>query len=246
MRGLKPFFIAAERAWLPIERARLSFAGDRRLAQALVARRCAVCDQIEQKRSEMLKDNSPLVDGSLGPAAIYDEGQRVADVASVSKPRHAARLLHSLAAEYRPKAILELGTNVGISSAYMAAAGSRVVTLDASPYRQRLARKLHQSLGLNVEYVQGLFTDTLAGALDRVAPVEMAFIDGHHQYRPTLDYFEAIVAGAAPGCVFIFDDIRWSAGMRRAWSELRRDARFEAVADLGGVGVGILAGGRDV
>jgi predicted O-methyltransferase YrrM len=189
----------------------------------------------------MLRDKSPLVDGSLGPGGIYDQGLTVAEVCGVSKPPHAARLLHSLADEYQPKTTIELGTNVGISSAYLAAGGAHVTTFDVSPYRQRLARSLHKSLRLQVRYEEGLFSDALEKALVRLPPVEMAFIDGHHQYQPTLDYFQMIAENARPGCIFIFDDIRWSAGMRRAWADLRRSPRFKQVADLGGMGVAILA-----
>jgi predicted O-methyltransferase YrrM len=149
-------------------------------------------------------------------------------------------VLYSLAAEYRPKSIIELGTNVGISSAYLAAAGGHVTTLDVSRYRLRLAERLHRETGLSIDRVQGYFTDTLDDTLADIAPVDMAFIDGHHQYQPTLDYFEAIAAKASPGCVFLFDDIRWSGGMKKAWAKLKSDPRFETVADLGGMGIGIL------
>jgi predicted O-methyltransferase YrrM len=120
-----------------------------------------------------------------------------------------------------------------------------VTTLDVSRYRRRLAERLHRSLGLEINRVQGFFADTLDETVNGIAPVEMAFIDGHHQYRPTLEYFEAIANKAAPGCVFLFDDIRWSTGMKRAWAELRRDPRFEVVADLGGMGIGILRSAGD-
>jgi predicted O-methyltransferase YrrM len=193
----------------------------------------------------MLRDSSPLVDGTLGPPGIYDEGQSIADVCLVSKPKRAAQLLYSIAAEYRPKTILELGTNIGISSAYLAASDSRVTSLEASPYRLRVARTVHQSLGLHVDYVQGLFTETLQPTLERMPAVEMAFIDGHHQYQPTLDYFEMVAARAAPHCVFIFDDIRWSRGMRQAWDELRRRPLFSATADLYDMGVAVLSAEGD-
>jgi hypothetical protein len=52
-----------------------------------------------------------------------------------------------------------------------------------------------------------------------------------------LDYFEAILPFASVDCVFVFDDIRWSDGMKRAWSELQEDDRFGLVVDVGSVGV---------
>lgn len=191
----------------------------------------------------MLRDRSPLADGSLGPVLDHDRNHTVADACEVSRRAASASVLYSLADEYQPKSIIELGTNVGISAAYLASAGGHVTTLDVSGYRLLLAERLHRSTGLNIDRVRGYFADTLDDTLAGIAPVGMAFIDGHHQYQPTLDYFEAIAAKASPGCVFLFDDIRWSSGMRQAWTKLKRDPRFETVADLGGMGIGILRSG---
>ena len=241
MRILALVRTVVESVWLPVQRARLAMLGRGKLARALDGRLCPIAKRIERSRKEMLNNRAPLADGTLGPVSIYDERRTVADACAVSRRATSANVLYSLASEYGSKSILELGTNVGISSAYMAAAGGRVTTLDMSPYRLRLAEQLHNSLGLQVGRVQGLFSETLANTLEQIPPVDLAFIDGHHQYRPTLEYFEVIVAKAAPGCIFLFDDIRWSSGMRKAWSKLRRDPRFRTVADLGGMGIAILA-----
>lgn len=240
MRILAAIRSVVESVWLPIQRGRLLLSGEQRLARALDGRSCPISSKIESLRSEMLRDFSPLADGQLGPPLEHDLNQTVAGACGASRRSRSANVLYSLAAEYRPKTIIELGTNVGISAAYLAAAGGRVTTLDVSRYRLRLAERLHHALELNVDRIEGYFTETLEPALKQIAPVEMAFIDGHHQYSPTLDYFEAIASEAAPGCVFLFDDIRWSSGMRRAWAELRRDSRFETVVDLGGMGIGVL------
>lgn len=240
MRVLSIVRAAVESVWLPIQRAKLEMQGERRLARALDGRPCPISSKIEWLRSEMLRDCSPLADGTLGPPLEHDLNQTVAGACGASRRSGSANVLYSLAAEYRPKSIIELGTNVGISAAYLAAAGGRVTTLDVSRYRLRLAEGLHHALELNIDRIEGYFAQTLEPALKEIAPVEMAFIDGHHQYRPTLDYFEAIAREAAPGCIFLFDDIRWSSGMRSAWAELRRDSRFETVVDLGGMGIGIL------
>ncbi len=153
-------------------------------------------------------------------------------------------MLYRIIRELRPKQVIELGTNVGISAAYIAAAlkengdGGRIITLDSSQYRQALARSLHASLGLdNVTYVQGLFSDTLKQTLAENPPCDLAFIDGHHQYEPTLEYYNQVLEHCSDHAVLVFDDIRWSDGMKKAWRHIQADQRFELVVDLQSVGL---------
>jgi len=169
MRGFIHSF--AKDAWIFFCRGWLIVSGHPRLARALQRKDCGTCDEIERLRTSMLLDDSPLIDGSLGEGGRYDQDQTVADACRVSKPRNSARLLYSVTHEYRPTTLIELGTNVGISSAYLAAAGGRVTTLESSPYRLRLAQKLHDQIGLKIDYVQGLFDETLASALAKLPPV---------------------------------------------------------------------------
>jgi predicted O-methyltransferase YrrM len=202
--------------------------------------------RIEGERAKLLASGAPLAlpGEKEGP---YDAGMSVRQACQASRRREDGVALHLLVAELKPERIIELGTNVGISSAYMAAAladagRGTLVTLEASPARSQVARRMHQSLGLTqVEYVLGLFDQTLESALGE--PVDFAFIDGHHQYEPTLDYFDRIWAKSKEGAVFVFDDIRWSLGMERAWNRLKTDPRLRVVVDLCGFGVAI--GTRD-
>jgi len=198
--------------------------------------------EVERFRATLIADTNLLADGTLGEPGIYDDKETVHGAVLRSKPRSEARLLYALAHEYQPNTVIELGTNVGISSAYIAAGlnNGRLITFESSPYRLRVAQELHQNVGLTrVDYRRGLFKDTLPPSLDELPPVDMAFIDGHHQYQPTLDYFNLIWKHSTERCVFIFDDIRWSKGMRRAWRELQRDPRMALVVDLMSLGVGV-------
>ena len=202
---------------------------------------------LEAEREKLLAMDEALVDGSLGEEGLYDKNQSVLDVCKVSKSPEAALLLYLLAKEVKPAKVIELGTNVGISASYIAAGqkagkhGGQVVTLDASAYRQRLAKKIHANNKLdNISYVQGLFTETLRPTLAEMGSVDLAFIDGHHQYQPTLDYFEEILKFSTPDTVFVFDDINWSDGMKKAWAELRADKRLGLVIDLNSVGIATL------
>jgi predicted O-methyltransferase YrrM len=199
---------------------------------------------IERHRRAMLQDRSALAPDDMG--GPYDVGQTVSDACAVSKKRIAAEFLAALARVAAPRNAIELGTNVGVSAAYIATEmqAGILTTFEASPARIALAVRMHQSLGLsNVQYVQGLFQDTLPAALRKLGQIDFAFIDGHHQYQPTLDYFELIYPYMSPGSIIVCDDIRWSDGMRKAWSELGQDKRFSIVADFYKVGVCVIGDG---
>jgi predicted O-methyltransferase YrrM len=198
---------------------------------------------IERERAKLLTDESLLVDGSLREAGPRGPARTVRDACKASKPPVPSLLMYLLVREFKPTRIIELGTNLGISSAYQALAlkangDGQLATFEASPYRQRIARELHTRLGLdNVTYVLGLFQDTLAPWLSQASPVDFAFIDGNHQYEATLAYGDLILAHAKPDAILVFDDIRWSAGMKKAWARLKNDRRFQLVIDLSGIGV---------
>jgi predicted O-methyltransferase YrrM len=197
--------------------------------------------RIEQERAKLLASREPL--SSVGKPGPDDARLTVHDVTLESRRLHDAVALYLIVRELAPMRVLELGTNVGVSSAYVAAAltdgnGDTLTTLEVSPARAELARRMHAELGFtNIKYVVGLFDDTLESALGD--PVDFVFIDGHHHYEPTLDYFDRIWKHSAEGAIFVFDDIRWSRGMERAWRLLQQDPRLSLVVDLCGFGVGV-------
>jgi predicted O-methyltransferase YrrM len=199
---------------------------------------------IEQQRRAWLESDDALVSGSLGGGREWDAGVTLRRACAASKDPVPASLLFLLVEEFRPRRVLELGTNVGVSSGYLAVALDRnrdrgsLYTLEASPYRMRYAKELHQSLGLNnIVYREGLFDDTLGSVLDDMEMVDMAFVDGHYRLEPTLRYFNRIKAHLAPHAVVVFDDIRISDEMRRAWREIQHDQRVTLAVDLYAIGV---------
>lgn len=214
-----------------------------RLAQGDGGNQNQVLAAIEAERERLLATTDPLADGTLGTPGIYDAELSIRDACKASKPPRPCLLMHLLVREFVPRQLVELGTNLGISSAYQAAAlrangQGHITTFEASPYRLKIARDLHSRLGLqDVTYVPGLFEDTLEPYLKNLPPIDFAFIDGHHQYRPTLHYCNEILEHAAPDLILVFDDIRWSKGMQQAWRELKHDRRFHLVIDLHGIGL---------
>jgi predicted O-methyltransferase YrrM len=202
-------------------------------------------DGIERARLDLLSDGRKLAEvAELGP---FDEPDAtVAEATAVaSRTRRDGMFLMTVADQIKPALILELGTNTGISTAYLAAGapGAKVITIDASSARSAVARELLSKLGLrNVDFRVGLFEDTLPQVV-RGRRIDMAFIDGTHEYRPTLDCWESIAPHCSEDAIVVFDDIYWSPEMQRAWADLKRDRRFSYTVNTGWMGLGILGEG---
>lgn len=156
-------------------------------------------------------------------------------------------LLFKLIREFKPTSGLELGTSLGISTAYQTLAmeingSGKCVSLEGSPALASLARINLTTLGLKRATVKtGPFQNTMAVALQECRPVDYAFIDGHHEEQATLRYFEQIFPFLADNSVVVFDDVSWSAGMRRAWNKIIVDSRVQISVDLSKLGICVIA-----
>jgi predicted O-methyltransferase YrrM len=154
-----------------------------------------------------------------------------------------AFLLFKLIREFKPLLCLELGTCLGISTAYLAAAlelnqRGRITTLEGAESLASLAKKNFASLGLErVSVVIGRFQDKLPEVLRAQEHINFAFIDGHHDEHATLTYFEQILPHLAENAVVIFDDISWSEGMKRAWSKMVSHEKVQLSVDLQSMGI---------
>ena len=201
--------------------------------------------EIARLKRELDNDTTPLIDGSFPTPGPFDGEQDT--VASATKPSQAftvQQFLFAYALRLRPQKVLDIGTNVGISAAYLAAAmacaGSEgiVHTIDASPYKIRLAQRLHADLGLNnVDYTVGLFRDVLPEVLERMGGVDMALIDADHDLKGTWSLYEQIVEAATSGALLIFTDVVGrNEGVTAAWRRIQNDERTYAFAQLGTLG----------
>lgn len=179
---------------------------------------------------------APLADPPRSEHAVAQISQRA------SQPRATATILYRLVRHLRPLRCVEMGTCVGVSAAYQAAALHRnghghLVTIEGSPDLSRVAERALAALGLHrVELRVGPFQDLLVDVLSE-EPADLVFVDGHHDEEATVRYFEQIVPLVTPGAVLVFDDISWSAGMQRAWLRIGAHPCTVESVDLGKIGV---------
>ena len=132
--------------------------------------------------------------------------------------------------------IVELGTSLGVTTAYLAAMDSRnkVVTYEGCPAVAEVARANWEKLGLsNIACVVGEITvDSLQLAVDRLSGIDVAFIDANHTCEATLTYFNALASRVYEKSVVVVDDIHYNEDMEKAWKAICADERVTTTMDL--------------
>ena len=85
-------------------------------------------ERIEGYRSRLLADRSVLQVEDFGAGSVHKQGagRQVCKIASTALKSHKyASLLYRMVRYYKPSRILELGTSLGITTAYLASAAPR-------------------------------------------------------------------------------------------------------------------------
>lgn len=199
--------------------------------------------KIEALRKNLLADKRVLNVTDMGAgSAVNNQSKRTiaALAASAAKPPKYARLLHRLVKYYRPKNILEFGTSLGISAAYLANGNpsASVITMEGSGEIASTAIKNFESLSIqNIQVLQGNFDNLLPGLLQKINRFDLVFIDGNHRQEPTERYFNLLKPALHNDSIIVFDDIHWSKEMEMAWRNIISDSRVRCSIDLFFVGI---------
>lgn len=204
----------------------------------------AAYKEIELQRIRLLGNETIITVEDFGAGSVkgLTKQRLVQQIAATSlKPKKYAQLLYRLVQYVQPKQILELGTSLGITTAYLAKAkpDAAVITMEGSIAIAEIAQQQFNELQLkNVKVVTGNFDETLASTLAASStPFDFVFIDGNHRKDPTLCYFEQLLAKADHDTVFVFDDIHWSKEMEEAWEQIKQHPSVTLTIDLFFIGL---------
>lgn len=198
---------------------------------------------IEELRRKLLKNSTLLEIQDLGAGSRISASKKrkVQEVAATAvKPRRFGHFFYRLVRHYRPGTILELGTSLGVTTAYLAAANhaSEVITIEGSESIHQTAVKNFKELGLqNIKALQGNFDTVLPEVLNRLDNIDLAYVDGNHRYAPTLEYFHQLLHKVHNHSILVFDDIHWSREMEEAWDTIKYHADVRCTVDLFFLGI---------
>ena len=203
--------------------------------------------EIERRRALMLcsEEELEVVDfGSAGSPEGKLVHRRVCDIAKTHLERLQVaqllfRIVHFLGQnEKRPLEIIELGTSLGITTAYLAMPSSknRVMTLEGSEAVLQKAQSNWKALRLeNIQWTQGNIDDTLY--IYAREKLDLAYVDANHTYEATKRYVDYLLPRMNEKGIIAIDDIHYSEEMERAWREIQQDPRVTTSMDLYDLGL---------
>lgn len=199
--------------------------------------------EIEELRKELSNDKRiiEVEDFGAGSLAVPAKQKKVSDITKAFiKSKKFSQLLFRIVKYYNTETIVELGTSLGITTSYLAAANknAEIFTLEGSKNVAAVAKENFEKLKFkNVKLINGNFDDTLPDLLQQMKNIDLLFVDGNHRKEPTVRYFYSFLAKRNEQSIFIFDDIHWSKEMEEAWKEIQQHPDVTLTIDLFFIGL---------
>lgn len=198
----------------------------------------AIHPEIESLRRQLKKNHSKIQRLDFG-AGSQSNSNTVSGITknSLKQPKDAARI-GNLAKAINAKQILELGTSLGLTTAYLAQSKASIITCEGDPAIAQLARENWKALDLtNIRLEEGPFASSLPQLIEQWknsghSGFDLIFIDGHHIGEALLYYVDQLKPWLTDYGILVCDDIHWSSDMEAAWVKLTRDPHWTNAIDF--------------
>ena len=206
-----------------------------------------VWNEIEKVRTQMLRSEQVIEFVDYG-SGVKQSGEQVIDErkvkniakGSLAKAKYAQMLFrlvnwlgHQLREGDKGLTIVELGTSLGVTTAYLAGVDTRdkVYTYEGCEAVANMAKENWKVLGMNnIEgFIGAIDEEVLQSGLERV---DVAFVDANHTYEASMMYFDVLAQKVHEKSVVVMDDIHHSDEMERVWQEICADERVTSTIDL--------------
>lgn len=196
---------------------------------------------VEALRKQLLQSGEVIEVTDLGAGSLMGatNTRRIKDIVKhAAKPPKFGQLFYRLVQYFQAGTVLELGTSMGLSTAYMASAGATVHTIEGCPNIAAKAGENFAALGLqNIRQYVGNFDTVLPSVLSEIPAPDIVYIDGNHREEPTVRYYLECLQKVKPSTLLIFDDVHWTEGMERAWEAVKGHPATTLSIDLFFIGL---------
>jgi predicted O-methyltransferase YrrM len=147
-------------------------------------------------------------------------------------------LLYNISNHYKPKHLLELGTNFGFGTLafHLGNPRCKITTIEGSKTLHDINSSSFSKFDLNqFRFINSTFESYFN--LDDSTLFDLIFIDGDHRSEALIENIEKSIKHSHNKTLIIIDDIRWSDDMFSTWEQIIKDKRFNLTMDLFRIGI---------
>jgi len=193
---------------------------------------------INTLRKQLKKNNSKISTETLGAKSktSSSEFRKISSIyKSSSVQKKYGELLYRICNWAKPQCIIETGTCMGISTAYLALSTpeAHTTSIEGNSDLVKIASKNLTELNIaNTSIIEANIDDVLEDILKKVKKPDFVFLDANHTYIACKKYFEQILDYIHNDTIVVIDDIHWSTGMEKAWNEIKQNTKVTVSIDL--------------
>lgn len=191
-------------------------------------------------RRKLSNDHRIIHVNDLGAGSSIDKGthRKISKLAKGSSVRHKyGKLLARMIKFYKPATVLELGTSLGLSAAYLSknmTHNDSLYTIEADTNLFNIAKtNLKHITHTNIKFINSDFDKAIPHLINtEVNNFDFVFFDGNHKKDATISYFNQLLKKINNNTIFVFDDIHWSQDMEMAWEYITSHKTTKVSIDL--------------
>lgn len=202
-----------------------------------------VYSDIEKLRSELFLDVRSITITDLGAGSLLTKNKqnKISTLArNILKPARLDQLIYRLIADVNPGNIIELGSCLGITTAYLAKAApnARVISIEECPETAAIALENLDKLHIqNSELLVGNLDELLPDIIKNIPELDLILINGSHTKEAILNYFQWCLPKLSERSIMIFDHIHRSKEMNEAWEHIKGQPKVSVTIDLFQIGL---------
>jgi predicted O-methyltransferase YrrM len=198
---------------------------------------------IEELRSELLLELRRLnmTDSGAGLIVKSKKQKTISTLARNGlKSAKIAQLIYRLSEDIRPLNIIELGSSLGITTAYIAKAApeARILLIENCSETAAIACENLEKLQIqNTEIFIGDFSELLPNITKCISELDLILVNGRHTKEAICDYFQCCLPKLSERSIMIIDGIYQSKEMKEAWTQIKAQPEVSVTIDLFHIGL---------
>ena len=202
-----------------------------------------VYSDIEKLRSELFLDvrNITITDFGAGLLLTKNKQNKISTLArNILKPARLDQLIYRLATDVNLGNIIELGSCLGIKTAYLAKAApnARIISVERCPETAEIAHENLDKLHIqNLELLVGNFDELFPEVIRNSTELDFVLINGKHPKEAILNYFRKCLPKLSKNSILIVDNIYRSQDMKDAWTQIKAHPEVSVTFDLFQIGL---------